>query len=86
MFLKTGLILCLFSGTAAISTGQGETTPDSSYQSREMLNLEKSNLEKLNIQLRILEMEANEDKQEPQKRMCRLGYLILAYKKTTRRL
>ena len=32
-----------------------------------MLNLEKSNLEKLNIQLRILEMEANEDKQEPQK-------------------
>ena len=67
MFLKTGLILCLFSGTAAISTGQGETTPDSSYQSREALSLEKSNLEKLNIQLRILEMEANEDKQEPQK-------------------
>lgn len=66
MFLKTWLILCLFSGTAAISTGQGETTPDSSYQSREALSLEKSNLEKLNIQLRILEMDANEDAQKPQ--------------------
>src|SRR4030067_2533476 len=59
MFFKTLSILCLCCGTAVVSTAQGEAKPES--RSREALNQEKSNLEKLNVQLRILEMEARED-------------------------
>lgn len=73
MFLKTVSILCLFCGTVVISTAQGETKPDNHYQSREALSLEKSNLEKLNIQLRILEMEGNEDAQESHKPVVQIS-------------
>ena len=59
MFFKAMSILCLCCGTAVVSTAQGEAKPES--RSREALNQEKSNLEKLNVQLRILEMEARED-------------------------
>ncbi len=67
MFFKTWSILCLCCGTVVISTAQGDTKPDSHYRSREALSLEKSNLDKLNIQLRILEMESNEDAHKMQK-------------------
>jgi len=73
--LKTLSILCLVSGTVAVFTVQGEETPDNSQQVQEALNLEKSNLEKLRTQLRILEMESNEDEQKPGKADVRIKSL-----------
>lgn len=67
MFFKALSVLCLCCGTAVVSTAQGEAKPESHSRSREVLNQEKSNLEKLNIQLRILEMETREDALRPQK-------------------